>query len=58
MPLIDRESEIDKTPITLRLHCQKCETKRLMQCQLVHLLANNTNIVKATCLTCNHVTTA
>ena len=57
MNFIDTNSVIDKTPITLRLKCWKCQQMRLMQCQLVHLIAD-TNIVKTTCLTCLHTTTA
>ena len=57
MPLFDKASEIDRTPISLRLHCHKCNTKRLMRSEFVNLICD-TNIVKTTCLTCFHSITA
>jgi len=57
MMFLDTNSEIDRTPITLRLHCRKCDKPRLMQCELVHIISD-TNIVKTTCLTCFHSITA
>lgn len=41
-----------RKPITLRLHCRKCDTKRLHSCQAVGTFSMTHQQVETICLHC------